>query len=119
MAPFLLAQVQRALGRLDAAIQTYEQALEATRCPAGRFRRPSASCMWAWPRWPTSGTSSTARPGYVTEGIALSRQFLYGPSPAAGWVTLAWIRQATGDPAGALEAIGEAEHASPVPAGLL
>jgi ATP/maltotriose-dependent transcriptional regulator MalT len=34
-------------------------------------------------------------------------------------VTLAWIRQATGDPAGALEAIGEAEHASPVPAGLL
>ena len=34
-------------------------------------------------------------------------------------MTLAWIRQATGDPAGALEAIGEAEHASPVPAGLL
>jgi LuxR family maltose regulon positive regulatory protein len=34
-------------------------------------------------------------------------------------VTLAWIRQAAGDPAGALEAIGEAEHASPVPAGLL
>ena len=56
---------------------------------------------------------------YVTEGIALSRQFLYGPSPAAGLVTLAWIRQAAGDPAGALEAIGEAEHASPVPAGLL
>jgi LuxR family maltose regulon positive regulatory protein len=56
---------------------------------------------------------------YVSEGIALSRQFLYGPSPAPGWVTLAWIRQAVGDPAGALEAIGEAEHASPVPAGLL
>ena len=56
---------------------------------------------------------------YVTEGIALSRQFLYGPSPAPGWVTLAWIRQAAGDPAGALEAIGEAEPASPVPAGLL
>jgi LuxR family maltose regulon positive regulatory protein len=34
-------------------------------------------------------------------------------------VTLAWIRQAAGDPAGALEAIGEAEHGSPVPAGLL
>ena len=34
-------------------------------------------------------------------------------------MTLAWIRQAAGDPAGALEAIGEAEHASPVPAGLL
>ena len=34
-------------------------------------------------------------------------------------MTLAWIRQAAGDPAGALEAIGEAEHASPVPAGVL
>ena len=26
---------------------------------AGRFRQPLASGMWAWPRWPTSGTSST------------------------------------------------------------
>ena len=34
-------------------------------------------------------------------------------------MTLAWIRQAAGDPAGALEAIGEAEHASPATAGLL
>ena len=34
-------------------------------------------------------------------------------------MTLAWIRQATGDPAGALEAIGEAGYASPAPAGLL
>ena len=56
---------------------------------------------------------------HVTEGIALCRQFVYTPSLATGLVTLAWIRQATGDPAGALEAIGEAEHASPGPAGLL
>ena len=34
-------------------------------------------------------------------------------------MTLAWIRQATGDPAGALEAIGEAGHASPTTASLL
>ena len=34
-------------------------------------------------------------------------------------MTLAWIRQAAGDPAGALEAIEEAEHASPTTAGLL
>ena len=56
---------------------------------------------------------------YVTEGIALERQFLRGTSPAAGLVILAWIRQATGDPAGALAAIGEVEHASPTTAGLL
>jgi LuxR family maltose regulon positive regulatory protein len=36
---------------------------------------------------------------YAERGLAddASRQFLYGPSPAPGWVTLAWIRQAAGD----------------------
>ena len=38
---------------------------------------------------------------------------------AAGLLTLAWIRQASGDPAGALDAIGEAMQAAPVLAGLL
>ena len=38
---------------------------------------------------------------------------------AAGLATLAWIRQASGDPAGAREAIGEARQAAPGPAGLL
>ena len=48
---------------------------------------------------------------HVTEGIALCRRFLYTPPLAAGLVTLAWIRQASGDPAGALAAIGEAQVA--------
>ena len=56
---------------------------------------------------------------HVTEGITLCRQFVYTPPLAAGLVTLAWIRQATGDRAGALEAIEEAGQASPVPPGLL
>ena len=56
---------------------------------------------------------------YATEGIALERQFLPGTSPAAGLATLAWIRQAVGDPAGALEAMGEAGHAAPATAGVL
>ena len=45
-------------------------------------------------------------------------QFVYTPPLAAGLVTLAWIRQATGDPAGALEAIDEAGRASPGPTSL-
>ena len=45
---------------------------------------------------------------HVTEGIALCRQFVYTAPLAGGLATLAWIRQATGDPAGALEVIGEA-----------
>ena len=54
----------------------------------------------------------------VSEGIVLCRQFVYTPPLAAGLVTLAWIRQATGDPAGAMEAIGEAGQAVRGPAGL-
>ena len=56
---------------------------------------------------------------HVTEGIALCRRFVYTASLATGLATLAWIRQATGDPAGALEAMGEAELAAPGPASLL
>ena len=41
------------------------------------------------------------------------------PPLANGLATLAMIRQATGDPAGALEAITEAGQAAPGPAGLL
>ena len=55
----------------------------------------------------------------VTEGIALCRQLAYTPPLASGLTTLAWIRQAAGDPAGALEAIGEAGQAAPGPAGLV
>jgi LuxR family maltose regulon positive regulatory protein len=56
---------------------------------------------------------------HVIKGIALCRQFVYTPPMAAGLLTLAWIRQASGDPAGALDAIGEAMQAAPIPAGLL
>ena len=56
---------------------------------------------------------------YATEGIALCRQFVYTVPLANGLATLAMIRQATGDPVGALEAITEAGQAEPAPPGLL
>ena len=55
---------------------------------------------------------------HVTKGIALCRQFVYTPPLAAGLATLAWIRQATGDRAAALDAMGEAGQASLGPPGL-
>ena len=57
--------------------------------------------------------------GHVTEGIALCRQFVHTAPLAEGLLTLAWIRQASGDPAGALNAIGAAMQAAPGPGGLL
>ena len=116
---YSLAQIQRAQGRLDAAARTCQYMLEITAAP-GRPPPPAAG----------PGYVGLAEMAYlrneldtalqhVTKGIELCRQFAYTPPLAAGLVTLAWIRQATGDPAGAREAITEAGQASPGPAGLL
>jgi LuxR family maltose regulon positive regulatory protein len=115
---YSLSQVQLARGRLDAAARTCQQALEAIAEPG----RPT----------PAAGPAHVGLAGvayqrgeldtalrHVTDGVALCRQFVYKMPLAAGLATLAWIRQATGDPAGALEAIGEAMQASPGPPGLL
>ena len=53
---------------------------------------------------------------HVTKGIALCRQLVYAAPLATGLVTLAWIRQASGDQPGALAAIGEAAQFAPGPA---
>jgi LuxR family maltose regulon positive regulatory protein len=116
---YQLAQIQRARGRLDAATRTYEQALSATAVP-GQPPAPTVALVYvglAEVAYQRNELDDALR--YVTEGIALERQFLHGTSPTAGLVTLAWIRQAAGDPAGALQAIGEAGQASPAPAGVL
>ena len=115
----LLGQVQRAQGRLDTSAQTYRQALEMTAVP-GRPPPPTAG-----PPYVGLGEVAYQRDDlnpallYATEGIALCRQFVYKTPLAAGLATLAWIRQVTGDPAGALQAIDEAKQASPGTAGPL
>ena len=116
---YSLSQVQRGQGRLDAVVRTCQQAQEITAMP-GRPPLPAAG-----PAYACLGEVAYRRDQldtalqHVTEGIALCRQFVYAPPLAAGLATLAWIRQATGDPAGALDAIGEAVQAAPGPAGLL
>jgi LuxR family maltose regulon positive regulatory protein len=56
---------------------------------------------------------------YLNQGITLCRQFVHAPPLAAGLVTLAWIRQAAGNPDGARAAMAEAESFSAGPPGLL
>src|SRR5262249_56246703 len=55
---------------------------------------------------------------HATQGIALCRQIAYTPPLATGLTTLAWIRQAQGDAAGALDAISQAELVQPSPKGV-
>jgi LuxR family maltose regulon positive regulatory protein len=111
-----LGQVQRAQGRLDAARGTYQQALEVN-APPGRPAGPAAGIAYVGlgeVAYQRGDLDAALR--YLTQGIALCRQFTYAPPLATGLATLAWTRQAGGDPSGALEAMGEAERAMPSPA---
>src|SRR5262249_54233395 len=110
---FLLGQVQRAQGKLDAAARTYRQAVEIG-APPGRRALPAAGigheglAELAYQR-----NELDAALRHVTDGIADLRQLNYPAPLALGLATLAWIRQASGDRAGALEAMGEAERVAP------
>jgi LuxR family maltose regulon positive regulatory protein len=108
-----LGQVQRAQGRLHAALGTYQQVLEVA-APPGRPALPGAGMARvgmaevAYQRGELDAALEQ-----VTEGIARCRQLVYTPPLATGLATLAWIRQAQGDPAGALDAIEQAERVAP------
>ena len=109
----LLGQVQRARGDLDAAAGTYHQVLEMTE-PPGHPGLPGAGAVHvglAEVAYQRNELGTALR--HLTEGIALCRQLNFTQPLAEGLATLAWIRQANGDPAGALEAMSEAEEVAP------
>ena len=115
---FQLGQVQRARGRLDAAVLTWQQALEPTGSGStAPLTTGPAHVGLAEVAYQRDELDLALQ--HVTEGIALCLRFVYTPPLSAGLVALSWIRQATGDRAGALEAIEEASRVSPVPSGLL
>ncbi len=111
-----LGQVQRARGRLDAAAGTYQQALEVT-APPGRPALPAAGIGYvglAEVAYQRNELDTALR--HLTGGLALCRQLNFTQPLATGLATLAWIRQAGGDPGGAREAMEEAGRAAPGPA---
>ncbi|HEV3292883.1 MAG TPA: LuxR C-terminal-related transcriptional regulator, partial [Streptosporangiaceae bacterium] len=109
---YQLGQVQRAQGRLDAAAATYQKTLGLT-AESGPAPAPPAGPAYvglAEVAYQRNELDSALR--QVTEGIALCRQFLYPAPLGTGLVTLAWIRQAQGNPDGALKAMDEAGRAA-------
>jgi LuxR family transcriptional regulator, maltose regulon positive regulatory protein len=112
---FFLGLVQRAQGKLDAAARTYRQLVEIGALP-GRTALPTAGVGYeglAELAYQRNELDDALR--LVTDGIADLRQLDYPVPLAWGLATLAWIRQATGDQLGALEAMGEAERVAPSP----
>jgi LuxR family transcriptional regulator, maltose regulon positive regulatory protein len=109
-----LGGVQRAQGRLDTAAGTYRQALEVT---ATSRPDPSAAGIayvgLAEVAYQRNELGTALR--QVSEGIGACRQMNFTQPLATGLVTLAWIRQAQGDAAGAREAMEQAGQAAPGP----
>ena len=118
-AAYSLAHVQRSRGRLDAAARTSQRMLDITG-NLGRRARPAAGLAHvslAEVAYQRDELDSALH--HVSQGIPLCRQWVYALPLASGLVTLAWVRQATGDPAGAMAAMSEAGQVAPGAAGLL
>jgi LuxR family maltose regulon positive regulatory protein len=111
-----LGQVQCDQARLDSAFRTYRQLVAIAEDP-DRPRPPVAGYGYvgmAEVAYQRGELDDALR--HVTEGIARCRQLSENEPLASGFVTLAWIRQACGDQAGALAAMQEAERSAPSPA---
>ena len=105
-----LGLVQRAQGRLEAALATYREALAVAAEPDGSAPPIAGVAQVGMAGVLYERDELDAALEYASEGVALCQQLAYTPPLANGLVTLAWIRQHRGDRAGALDAIGEAER---------
>jgi LuxR family transcriptional regulator, maltose regulon positive regulatory protein len=101
-----LGQVQRAQGRLGAALATFQQGLEQAGLEpphVGMAHVGLAEVLYERDQLDAAYT-------HATRAVALSRGLAFTQPLATGLGLLARIRQAQGDPAGALEAIGQAQR---------
>ena len=103
-----LARVQRARGKLGAALRTYREglrfAMEGGRLSSYHAGEPHVGM--AQVLYERNRLDEALK--HVTEGIELCRQVMVLRERDRGLVTLAWIHQAMGDADGALEAMNEA-----------
>ena len=109
---FILGRIQSAQGRLAAAATTYLRALEVD-VPVGSSRRPAAGAVlvgMAELAYQRDELDTAAR--HLEAAFPLCRDLGYTQPLASGLALQAWIRQASGDPAGADAAMAEAVAAA-------
>jgi LuxR family transcriptional regulator, maltose regulon positive regulatory protein len=111
-----LGQIQRAQGRLGAALQTYRRALAITAAPGqpAAHTAGAGNVGYAEVAYQRGELDTALR--HITEGNARCRELVYTPLLATGLACLAWIRHGQGDPAGAGDAMREAVRLAPDPA---
>jgi LuxR family maltose regulon positive regulatory protein len=103
-----LGEVQRAQGNLDAALATYRQALDTFGESSQTALTGPAHVGLAQVLYERN--ELTAALDHATRGVTLCRQLAFTSALATGLAVMARIRQAHGDAAGALEAMGEARR---------
>jgi ATP/maltotriose-dependent transcriptional regulator MalT len=104
-----LGEVQRAQGDLDTALATYRQALDTADESSQTALMGPAHVGLAQVLYERNELTSAL--DHATRGVTLCRQLAFTPALATGLAVVARTRQAHGDAAGALEAIGEAGQA--------
>jgi LuxR family maltose regulon positive regulatory protein len=109
-----LAQVQHGLGRLGAAIATCHLALELAGAVDPDLS-PAAAAHARLAELLRERDELDVALEHATRAVELCRQHEFAWPLPVGLVTLAWIRQARGDPAGARAAMAEATQALPDP----
>ena len=107
-----LGQVQRARGRLAAALRTYGQALEIA-TDGGRPLPAAGMAQVGMAEVLYERGELAAALDHAAEGIRQCRQLTYTLPLLAGLAVLARTRQALGDAPGALDAVTEAEQVEP------
>jgi LuxR family transcriptional regulator, maltose regulon positive regulatory protein len=110
-AAYDLGTVQQAQGRLGAALHTYRRALDLSSSPpplasAGMAHVGLAEALYA-------RDELDAAEEHLSAGVPECRQLAYAPPLVTGLLTLARVRQACGDRAGALAALDEAADVVP------
>jgi len=103
-----LGEVQRAQGRLGAALATYQEGLElATQGgQPSAFHAADTHVGLGQVLYERNQLEEALQ--HLTDGLALSRPLGWPQLSGRALVTMAWIRRATGDPAGALQTLDEA-----------
>ena len=102
-----LGHVQRARGRLGAALDTYQLGLMT--CSEGGRELPAAGMAHVGLAQVLYERGSWTLPRSRRTGVSLGRHLAFTQPRATGLATLAWICQAQGDTSGALDAMEEAQ----------
>lgn len=106
----VLGRILQAQGRLDAALHTYQDGLDFAAQTGLTVVLSSAEAYIGIAEVLYERNHIEQALGHIMQGVPLSRQLSSTQSLASALAALARIRQATGDPVGALEAMDEAHR---------